>query len=108
MVAKDWKEFVNDNSPSILRKYMDACEAFLIAPTENNDRKYTYTQIPVARLTNDDPQKSLGLIAEKLNLIEESVCYFCHNMVKCKDEHIVSGNPFTRAQFMVMCKECKP
>ena len=112
MVLKksDWQEFACSAHPSVIRKYMDACEAFLNANNDEQDvqQPYTFSPLPVVKITNTDPARSIGLVHEKLHYIEESVCYFCGLMVPCKEEHVLSANPFTRAQFMIVCKGCRP
>lgn len=109
MVKKnDWKSFSVSNNPSIIRKYMDACETNIISTEEESDIRYILTPIPVVKVVNTDHVKSLGISDERLHYMEKSACYFCKSVVSCKEDNIISGNPFTRMQFMIVCKDCQP
>ena len=109
MVGKktEWQSFTpHTNNPSLLRKYMYACEQFLISFTEEQEKTYTYTPLPIVKMKIEDREKSIGIVEEKLHYIDSIACYVCGKLQECKEENIISANPFTRAQFMIICKEC--
>jgi len=101
-----WMEFTPSTNPSIIRKYMDACEQFLLEhPPVNKEEIKMFANCDIKKNIIDN-KKSLAILESDLHYIGESSCYTCKTIVDCKDENIITANPFTRAQFVILCKTC--
>ena len=105
----DWKDFTYSCglNPSQLRKYMDACEQYLISSTDEGVLKpFTCISTPLVKMKITNMEGSIGLMDSKLHCIGEAPCYTCGKHISCREENIICANPFTVAQFMILCKEC--
>ena len=99
-----WSSFViTQNSSSCVQKYIGICEQWLIEhePTPNNTRSFINV---TPELTNYST--CIGMYETDIRHINKFKCAICETYSDMNNGKCVVANPFTRAQYMVLCADC--
>jgi hypothetical protein len=102
-----WKKPPTTNGVMQLRKYIDQCSDWMVEPVNTSDN----SAIPVlasSHLLGSTDCDNIGLVEGELQHSKRFRCFTCDAQV-CLGERgrVVVANPFTRAQFMLLCDSCK-
>ena len=106
-VDPDWTNFViQENSVSSIRKYLELCQNWLVAPQEKNaipEHVFCNKRIDM----QENHKTYIGMYESDVRNCRIFRCTICKTESKMKEngKSLVS-NPFTRAQFMLLCENC--
>lgn len=108
MVKKqeDWTSFTGDltNSTNI-RKYLDLCKEWLITHDEKNNTVTKFYNVGSG--TAKAPSDTIfGLDELAIRNSSNFSCAVCKECFAIDDGKSVVANPFTRAQYMLVCNTC--
>ena len=104
---EDWKTISNNlNNSTTVRKYLDLCKDWLISNDQTTESNYQFCNIKIKQIPFYDGN-TLGLNEIDLRCIETFACIICKkkSSLQTDGKHIIA-NPFTRAQFTLMCGNC--
>lgn len=101
----DWKQLgSNLSSSTSIRKYLDLCRDWYIS--NDNEIESVPQYCNISPNLNAVRETSLGLFDTDIRNVNEFNCYSCSSFVSGENAKIALANPFTRAQFMILCAEC--
>lgn len=103
----DWTNCaINTNSTASIRKYLEACQNWLITP---HDKKET-EQNHFCNKMIDCPhiqETYIGMYETDMRNVTTFSCTVCKSTSNYLDDgKSIVANPFTRAQFMLLCDQC--
>ena len=101
---ESWKNFsLSINTSSNIRKYLDLCKEWYIS--HDNDLHVAPQFCNIAPNFENNLNK-LGLYDTELRNITSFSCYICKEEHDDSDKKILTANPFTRAQYVLLCTNC--
>ncbi len=107
MVKKqeDWANFGQLTNAANKRKYLDLCKDWLVSneivPTTS---VHFYNVNNTFDIKNDS---TIGMYDTEVRYVERVDCQLCSNELNLKlNGKVVVANPFSRAQFMIVCENC--
>lgn len=104
-VEESWKNFSSSmNTSSNIRKYLDLCKEWFIAYDNNVHAEPQFCNI--APTFENNLKNKLGLYDTELRNINYFTCYICNQDHDNSDKKILTANPFTRAQYVLLCTNC--
>jgi len=103
--AASWTEMPRPETVIQSRKYLDACLQWLLAATDDTEQgDLTMHNHPWS--FDDIPQKeTLGLFDDRVRLLKSASCCLC-NTTQVDTWKVGIANPFTHAQYMILCSQC--
>ena len=100
-----WQQMTPPTTVIQIRKYLDACQAWFIQIDEDEEPTALIYNQPW-KFDTHHVDDTLGLLEEDVKLMKTANCALCK--IHCGDAWKVGiANPFTHAQFMVLCTKCK-
>lgn len=101
---KNWNEYPLTDNAVQLRRYMDVCHADIVASDSQcmNRERIACNPREGARLKT----RQTGFLGQQLSYIKHAPCYICKREF-CTDGNGYMANPFARAQYTIICEECK-
>ncbi len=104
MVKKidDWKSFNSIDSSANIRKYLELCENWFINHDLTNSSYSQFYNIQFNHSKNSTTH--IGMYENEIRICNEFKCTICNDIshMGTNGKSIVA-NPFTRAQFMLLC-----
>lgn len=102
----DWKIVSNLSNSTAVRKYLELCKDWLISNDQSAESTYQFCNIKLKDIPCYDGNY-LGLNENDLRCIEMFTCRICKRQsnLQTDGKHIIA-NPFTRAQFTLLCGNC--
>lgn len=102
----DWKNYnIQSNSAISVRKYLDLCQSWLIAPQETNSNTQEFFNKKI--VCNTSQKAYIGMCEADLRNVVTFKCTICKTDTSMlEDGKSIVANPFTRAQFMLLCHDC--
>lgn len=103
----DWQTFTfASHSATNVRKYLDACQTWLIAP--DNTQESTHMQFFNMRSNfAKGAQMTFGMYDTDIKSVQQFKCSVCTRDANMEtDGKCMVANPFTRAEFMLLCADC--
>jgi len=102
----DWRSVSSGSTNINIKKYIELCKEWLVVPDN------AVTVIPqfcnvLPDYASDPCTNTLGLSEPDIRTISSFECFICSKLTAKKDGKSIVANPFTRAQFMLVCNECK-
>ena len=94
----------NMNTSSHIRKYMDLCKEWYIS--NDNEVNMTPQFCNIAQKFDNSVKNRLGLHDTELRNITSFMCYICKQEYNDSDKKTLTANPFTRAQYVLLCTNC--
>lgn len=103
---EDWTTFDTSNdSYSNVRKYLDLCKDWLVSHDMLHPTSLQYCNI-MPKLDIHSPN-TLGVYETDLRKSMQFSCYICKESMKLEEGgKKVVANPFTRAQYLLVCNNC--
>ena len=102
----------NVTTPSHKRAYIESCKDWLLSISATDDTHDTHDdEVDVGKQSlpvQTAPQfcTNIGLMGEHIYTENEFECFICKTVSNVSDGKIISANPFTRAQYMLLCASC--
>ena len=107
----DWQSAESAKTLTQMRTHIDNCKEWLTSTTltfeENAHAHFSTTDIAeIAGHTTMLKIPNIGMLREDIPPVGRFECFFCKKEVCIQKGRIVTANPFTRAQSMLLCNEC--
>ena len=106
----DWQTTDNIKTLTQIRAHTDNCkEWFLGAAQESEDPTVNFSSEDIVHIAGDGAQSkvpSIGMLREDIPPVGLFDCFLCHAEKSIREGVIVTANPFTRAQCMLLCRAC--
>ena len=100
----NWRTIPIPNTTIQIRKYLEACQNWLMQTQEeetcSNECMYNHPW----KFNDHTTKQTLGLLENEIQTIKKASCSICETVTE--DWKISVGNPFTHAQFMILCPKC--
>ena len=104
---ESWQNTTSLPTSAHTRRYIDTCKEWLLTPITNVPKS---VQICNIKPGNEDvflsAKDCIGLYELDIDILTRMECYVCSTMISSENCKKVVANPFTRAQFMIMCADC--
>ena len=106
-----WQQFAEEAKtgeihPTTIRSYLNICENYLIEPASDVVASEYVLTNDATKFDIECHDQTIGMLESQLTVVGSSMCFLCSATFVCSSEHVISANPFTRAQYMTMCKNC--
>ena len=108
----DWQSAESAKTLTQMRTHIDNCKEWLTSTTTsfegNAHAQFSTTDIAeiACHSTLLNIPNNIGMLREDIPPVGNFKCFFCNNEVCINEGRIVTANPFTRAQSMLLCNEC--
>lgn len=102
---EDWSTCsMNLSTSTNVRKYLDLCKDWLVTHDSVGTEALFYNIDPhISEIT----KRSIGMYENETRHIQQFYCSCCNNLSNLKEDgKSFVANPFTRAQFMLVCNDC--
>lgn len=102
----DWTTYtIQSNTASSIRKYLDLCQNWLTEPKDKSDVKHQFCNKKIE--LSYSVGTHIGMYESEVNNVSDFFCTICKKESNMQEEgKTMISNPFTRAQFMLLCNEC--
>lgn len=103
----DWTTYaIQPNSVASIRKYLDLCQNWLVTPPEKID----FGQSQFCNKRSDimcTQETYIGMYETDMRNVTKFKCTICkQESDMSSDGKSIVANPFTRAQYMLLCNDC--
>ena len=106
-LESDWTNCViNTNSTASIRKYLESCQNWLIA---SHDKRETVHHNFCNKINDlsEIQETYIGMYETDMRNVTSFICTVCKSHSNLlNDGKSIVANPFTRAQFMLLCDKC--
>lgn len=103
-LEETWASFnIIPNSASCVQKYLNMCEQWLIKNEGASKNPHSFVNV-TPELTNYST--CIGMYETDIRHINKFKCAICDSYSDMNSGKCVVANPFTRAQYMVLCHDC--
>ena len=100
---EDWKQLKGAANVST-KKYLELCKNYMIAASDTEiESKQFFNSAPVIPYT---VQAKFGMTDDDIKYIEKFTCSICKAESSIEFGKKITLNPFTRAQFTLVCADC--
>ena len=101
----DWKTFNLQSQSSSIRKYLDICKDWLVAHEDITEPSRKFCNMP--QIFDDHASTFIGMTENEVRNVTIFKCSICSTESNLMSEgKSITANPFSRAQFMIICNEC--
>lgn len=103
---REWHAFPGTISTGLqLKSYLDSCTEWLCTiPQETGEAEAQV--LPGCAVPSRRDANTLGVLMRDALLVRSALCALCNTSMADDAGSITSANPFTRAQYMVVCHTC--
>ena len=98
-----WKTMPVPTTTIQIRKYLEACQDWLMQ-TDEEETCIEFMYNHPWKFNDHTTKETLGLLEDEIQTIKKAKCCICNTTTE--DWKISTGNPFTHAQFMILCSKC--
>ena len=106
-VDSDWQTFNVHAQSSSIRKYLDACKDWLVSHEDVVDTPRIYCNM--LQKFDEIAPTYIGMMETEVRNVTFFKCSICSRDTNLNSEgKTITANPFTRAQFMLVCNDCIP
>ena len=106
----EWQNTEVLTTPSHKRAYIESCKDWLLAMPvvegEHEDEIDVGKQ-PLPVQLSAQVSENIGLMREHIYNENLFKCFICKQENNVADGKIINANPFTRAQYMLLCSSCQ-
>lgn len=101
-----WTEHPEPTTAIQVRKYIDSCLEFLVKIPDDDDDANDVIYNHPWKFDTSERYDTLGLFEQDVRMLSHASCSICKCMKDDGNWKVGIANPFTHAQFMILCHKC--